>query len=339
MHSGVNMRLFYDNGITIDTGHKKLILDPSRKVLNYKDTFVGISHAHSDHIRNHDAQIISTKPTLDLAPFLNGTSLDFDEAFKFDGVEIKLRKSNHVLGSCQFEITSEEGTLVYTGDFKLQQSLLFEPCYIPKCDALVLESTYGLPHFKFPSFDSVYREVKEWVLDTLASKKNVLLGGYPLGKSQEIIKILNTFGIVPVVHPRINKVNRVYQENGVKLEYIDSSTEEGKEIMEHNFVGVIPSHLMKRTFFESMKSQTEKEFRSAFLTGWGMMYNYPGVDKVFPLSDHADFYQLLEYVEKSGAEKVYTVHGYDRELASEIRRRLKIHARPLHSKQLKLGDF
>lgn len=51
----------------------------------------------------------------------------------------------------------------------------------------------------------------------------------------------------------------------------------------------------------------------AFLSGWGMdngaKYSY-NVDEVFPLSDHADFRELLEYAKESNPEKIYVVHGF-----------------------------
>ena len=59
------------------------------------------------------------------------------------------------------------------------------------------------------------------------------------------------------------------------------------------------------------------------LTGWGMMknarYRY-GVDHVLPLSDHADFDELLELVERVRPKKIYSHHGY-REFADTLRAR------------------
>jgi Cft2 family RNA processing exonuclease len=74
-------------------------------------------------------------------------------------------------------------------------------------------------------------------------------------------------------------------------------------------------------------------------TGWGLLYTFPYVDKVFCLSDHSDFYQLLDYVKQSEARTVYTVHGYEEEFAKELRRRLKINAKPLKGLQHRLFDF
>lgn len=334
------MNLFYEDGIVVNSGGYRIILDPHRIIPDHANTIVGVSHAHSDHLKNHKASVLSTKQTFDLAYYdLRKIEVGHNKSFKFDGTEITLRNANHVLGSSQFEIRTPEEAIVYTGDFKLHESPFFEPCYIPQCDTLVVESTYGQPHFKFPEFDQVSGYIRSWVWESLAQNKNVLFGGYSLGKSQELIRILNDIGIIPVVHPKIAKVSDVYKDNGIKLSYINSASEEGKELMKHQFIGVMPSNLLNSAFFESFKSQTDRQSVSAFATGWGTVYKYSGVDMVFPLSDHCDFYQLLDYVEKTGAKKVFTVHGYDRELAAEIRRRLKVQARPLHSNQLRLEEF
>jgi len=35
-----------------------------------------------------------------------------------------------------------------------------------------------------------------------------------------------------------------------------------------------------------------------------------GYDRIFPLSDHADFPELLEYVELAQPEKILVTHGF-----------------------------
>jgi Cft2 family RNA processing exonuclease len=49
-------------------------------------------------------------------------------------------------------------------------------------------------------------------------------------------------------------------------------------------------------------------------------YRVLGVDKAFPLSDHADFNGLLEVVRETVPEKVFTVHGFSREFSEELRK-------------------
>ncbi len=41
----------------------------------------------------------------------------------------------------------------------------------------------------------------------------------------------------------------------------------------------------------------------------------------FPFSDHCDFLELLDVVERSGATQVYTVHGFTEDLARHLRKR------------------
>ena len=57
------------------------------------------------------------------------------------------------------------------------------------------------------------------------------------------------------------------------------------------------------------------------IPGWGLMknsiYRY-GVDHALPLSDHADFDELLELIERVGPKKIFTHHGY-REFAETLR--------------------
>src|SRR5215831_253048 len=62
--------------------------------------------------------------------------------------------------------------------------------------------------------------------------------------------------------------------------------------------------------------------RSAILTGWAVdpncRYRYQ-CDAAFPLSDHADFPDLLEMVNQIQPKKVYTLHGFAADFAQTLR--------------------
>ncbi len=51
------------------------------------------------------------------------------------------------------------------------------------------------------------------------------------------------------------------------------------------------------------------------------------------MSDHCDFNELISMVEQSGAQKVYTIHGFVNEFAQELRKR-GIDASPLKENTL-----
>ena len=64
--------------------------------------------------------------------------------------------------------------------------------------------------------------------------------------------------------------------------------------------------------------------RLAMISGWGLQsssqYRYR-TDAVLPLSDHADYQELLEFVDVVSPRTVYTVHGSTADFAADLRRR------------------
>src|SRR6185369_3195611 len=62
--------------------------------------------------------------------------------------------------------------------------------------------------------------------------------------------------------------------------------------------------------------------RCAVLTGWaldpGCKYRYR-CDAAFPISDHADFTDLIEFVKQVQPKQVYTLHGFAADFAATLR--------------------
>jgi putative mRNA 3-end processing factor len=76
------------------------------------------------------------------------------------------------------------------------------------------------------------------------------------------------------------------------------------------------------------------------VSGWACDRSFSsvfGADTTIAYSDHCDFDELLEVVRRSGASRVYTVHGYSQELARHLRRH-GVRASALHvTEQLALA--
>jgi len=337
------MKIYFNKGIVIQQNEKTLYLDPSKKIREKNENIlVGITHAHSDHLKKHDAEMLMTPETRDLAGFYSNTS-NYDEEIEFGDITITQRNANHILGSSQFEIHNGK-SVVYTGDIRLNKGFLFNQCPVVDSDVLIIESTYGLPYFNFPSTEKVFNSIKKWVLEKQDKKINIIFGSYSLGKSQELIKVLNLIGLTPFVSSKIAEYSSIYVKNGVKLEYeqYGEVTKEGlfflpeaREKMQTNsFVAIMPPHLITKHLLQKF-SFNGRETTAALLTGWGSLYSFAskGVEKVFPLSDHADFNQLLSYVEQAQPHLVYTVHGYAKEFAREIKNKLAIPAYSLKQKK------
>jgi DNA ligase-1 len=67
-----------------------------------------------------------------------------------------------------------------------------------------------------------------------------------------------------------------------------------------------------------------REKRVAMISGWAVepsaIYRYQ-VDAAFPLSDHADYNDLVRYVELVNPQRVLTLHGFAAEFARDLRER------------------
>jgi putative mRNA 3-end processing factor len=141
-----------------------------------------------------------------------------------------------------------------------------------------------------------------------------VLLGYALGKAQEILKYLGEAGYRCRAHPAVHAVNRVYDAQGVPLPNVQLLGPDGPAPGE---VVVAPPHLARSAAILRIRRR-----RTAMLSGWAVdgRRGFRGADAAFPLSDHADFPALVRYARATGAGRVFTVHGYARELAGALRR-------------------
>lgn len=305
----------------------KIPIDPKASC---KEEKAFISHGHSDHVGiNKVTKYYCSNETKDLLEAMgkangNVSGLALGKGLSLRDSKVSLHNAGHILGSAQILIEGSK-TVAVTSDFKMQDSIIQKGAKPLKSDILVMESTFGLPSYSFPEREQVYRQIGSFVKNK--SKKGfVVLAGYALGKAQELTKVVNEYaGLTPLVHERIFKNNQVYEANGVSLgDYLK---------LDHNLnessVLVMPPSLVNHNLLQVLEYSLHKKIFSGMATGWGFRN---GFDAIFPLSDHADFSQSMEYVKQAEPKLVVTMHGFEKELASYIQRRLGIAARPLGKK-------
>jgi len=100
---------------------------------------------------------------------------------------------------------------------------------------------------------------------------------------------------------------------------------------------VSPLMSEKNSFLKEMKSKYGAV--TIGFSGWAKSTKFSfgrRTDYSIPLSDHCDFEELVSLVVQSGAEKVYTIHGFVEEFASHLRK-IGIDAQPLRENSL--DDF
>ena len=279
-----------------------------------------VSHAHSDHIAPH-REILATRATASLMRLRmpgkrQETILGFGEAWPAEfGCEMKLYAAGHIFGSAMLHVSGEHGSLLYTGDFKLRPSLAAEPCVTPRADVLIMETTFGLPRYVFPPADEVEREIVKFCRQALADQVTPVLFAYSLGKTQELLQIVGRAGLPVMLHAQGYRITRRYAELGMTLPPYAL-------LNEKSYAGHV-------VICPPMSGQTAPVSwihpkRTAVTTGWAMdrgaIYRN-GCDAAFPLSDHADFPDLLAFVDKVQPKLVYTLHGFAREFAATLRAR------------------
>src|SRR5436309_1144437 len=88
-----------------------------------------VSHAHSDHLPdNPHARTFATPATIAIADHRSGigeaVELEYGTHYRLcPDTALRLLPAGHVVGSAMVHVTRPEGTLLYTGDFKLRESL------------------------------------------------------------------------------------------------------------------------------------------------------------------------------------------------------------------------
>jgi Cft2 family RNA processing exonuclease len=292
-----------------------LWLDPSNR-----KPFAFVSHAHSDHIGNHGEIIASAGTARFMAERLPGKRreriLPFGVPTTFPGFTATLLPAGHICGSAQIFIESEAGTLLYTGDFKLRPSLSAEPTEWRQADILIMETTYGLPKYRMPPTEEAIAQIVAFCWQALEEGAVPVLLGYSLGKAQEILCALLRAGLVPMVHPSVHRMTQLYRE--LRPDFPEGSFHYSAGKIEGKVL-VWPPNAVRSPLLQRIKNR-----RTAVITGWALdssaKYRY-GCDAAFAWTDHADYPDLIRYVELVQPKVVYTLHGFAGAFARDLRAR------------------
>lgn len=282
--------------------------------------FAVVSHAHSDHTARH-ASYLATAPTIDFmrvrlgdAVARRGIPLAYGETYTHGPLKIQLFPAGHVLGSAMVRVETQSGeSLLYTGDFKTRPGLAAEAIEIPQADTLVMESTFGRPEFVFPASETVQARIANFCRECLKANQIPILLAYSLGKAQEVLKILEAAELPIMAHRTIRALNPIYEQHGIPMP-------ETRPLDFHNMEG--QAVLMPPTIRKQIPADIPPH-RLAMVSGWALQesarYRYR-TDTVLPLSDHADYPDLLKFVEQVNPRTTYLMHGSTTALAADLRR-------------------
>lgn len=277
-----------------------------------------VTHIHSDHIVDLDRSIaysklvIGTPITIDLLkvmgfalPNTKALALSYGQSVDL-GVRTYARLSvfqaDHIPGASQILLELSNLSAGYTGDFKNPGTKTY---ILKDLDVLIIDATYGDPSYSRDSEENIMHVFVK-LLRKLLMEGPVAIYAYH-GKINEVMMKLREWNIdAPYILPPSQwnihlvlarygySVNDVFPEGSKEAEEIKKS----RWYIEFNTVSKYS--LMKR----------RKEIAHILLTGrYGKTIMRLGSSWVVGLSGHADFNELLYYVEEA-RPRLLIVDGY-----------------------------
>lgn len=305
------MEVVFDRGVYLPG--LDLWLDSTRK----RESSV-ISHAHSDHTARHGRPVVTPNTLLLLRDYLKKADpivLPYGESLDAPDYTMTLHPAGHCLGSAQTLVVSKATghRLLYTGDIKTRFSPTNESAETVQADTLVIECTYGRPEYVFPPQEQTLATASRTLRAWLERGERPVALGWRLGKAQEMLHHLLSDGFEVVAESGIFQAVEAYREAGIeftgRVAPYDGHWPDGA-------VALFPPG-------KSMQAlRGYRNVRTMEMTGWaasnaGPQWRRPA-DASLPFSDHADYNELLAYVEAVKPSRVYTVYGFP-EFAAKLR--------------------
>ncbi len=291
-----------------------------------KREFVFISHSHSDYV-GKNRRILGTDKTVRILTRGTGKiealTSPYRRQFTLGPLELEMHPSGHVLGAAQLLVKRDGRRVVYTSDVNPRKTATAEQGVPIECDVLALPATYGAPMYRFPPREEVLGSIRKFVDDCLNDKATPVLIANQIGTAQELMSVLGKAGYRLRVHRSIYDVAKVYKELGLTLP--NCRRFQGSPARDE--VVIFPPILRRHTSIRKLR-----KFKTAIVSGKAVdpafVYSQK-VDAAFPLSDSADFSELLKFIQATGASEVYLIDGHIEELSQELRNRFGIRVHSL----------
>ena len=272
-----------------------------------------ITHAHSDHSRWGNEHYLCQHLSVPILKLRLGSDISvegigYGEDKYINGVKVTFFPAGHIIGSAQIRLSYKGEVWVISGDYKLTDDLVstvYEPV---KCNHFVTESTFGLPIYKFDSFENIYAAVNNWWAENNAAGVNTVLLGYALGKSQAVLNALDLSIGEVYLHGAVANVNDAFKTIGFGFPGVRITPETDRKTFKGALIMAPPSALGTPWLKKMMP------YKVAMCSGWMALRGARrrrGVDRGFALSDHCDWQQLNDAIIATGAENIYVTHGYE----------------------------
>jgi len=245
--------------------------------------------------------------------------LAYGETRDVSGVRVTLFPAGHVLGSAQVRLELGGETWVVSGDYKVAPDPTCSPWEPVRCHTFITESTFGLPIYRWPSAADVLSDLDAWRAANRDQGRASVVFAYALGKAQRLLAGVSAEAGPIYCHGAVEKLNRAYRGSGVALPETKNPVDEPKGTNWTGALIVAPPSAAGTPWMRRFG-----DVSTAFASGWMLIRGTRrrrAVDRGFVLSDHADWPDLNQAIEATGAERVLVTHGYTDAMVRWLRER------------------
>jgi putative mRNA 3-end processing factor len=293
-----------------------------------------VTHGHSDHASWGHAHYLCSKscePILRvrLGEEIDVQPLEFNQPITIKNATVSLHPAGHILGSAQVRIEVEGEVWVASGDYKTEADPTAEPFEPVPCHTFITETTFGLPIYQWKAQALTFDEINAWWAKNQAEGKASLLMGYALGKAQRILAGVDASQGPILVHGALTALTEVYREAGIALPETRNAMEFGRGYDFTQALILAPPSVQGTPWLRRFG-----DISAAFASGWMSIRGARrrrAVDRGFVLSDHVDWPSLMAAIKATGAERVWTTHGYAAQVARHLTEQ-GLDARPIETR-------
>jgi putative mRNA 3-end processing factor len=277
-----------------------------------------ITHAHADHARPGSRRYLCAQAgqallRARLAPGAKIDAIAYGEKIGLGAVTLSLHPAGHILGSAQVRLELGGHVTVVSGDYKTDPDPTCAPLEPLVCHTFIGESTFGLPIFRWPSYESVMAEIHAWWRANRDAGITSVLFAYALGKAQRILAGLDPASGPILTHGAVEKITARYREAGVALpptRHVDALDDPAA------LTGALV--LAPPSAHHPAWLRRFGRWSTAFASGWMSIRSHRrrrAVHRGFVISDHGDWDGLVTTMQRTGAERIGLTHGYAAEMA------------------------
>jgi len=371
---GSEGRLLMDYGIQPD--------DPPSYPLAAPDVdALLLTHAHLDHcglvpdIASRGTPIVSTPVTGELAARMAKDTLYVSEIENYPrpfdpnaigdlkqnlrpsipgsieyrgGFEFQMHNAGHIPGAVMFEFPQHD--FLFTGDIHTVNTQLTRAAKPRQCKTLAIESTYG--GREHPDRREVESELIDSIEDTVNSGGQVILPSFGLGRSQELLMLVQDLGFEVWLDGMGRDMAKIFQKYPGAIRDIGSMnrafkktnfvrySKQRKRAMKGDIIVTTSGMLNGGPVLNYISKVRKDSSSSVFLTGFQVpgtnghllrekgrlrlerdpessIFNVDCNIESFDLSGHAGHSQIVDFINKCNPEKVILYHGDNREAFSE----------------------